>query len=75
MNIPKMNSTEDAIRVGREMSQDMIQVFIDLNHECAAKAKQLRLEKKWDEAMEVAVQGQYFREAVEVFNGKQPPRG
>jgi len=75
MNIPEMNCTEDAIRVGREMSQDMVQVFMDLNREFTEQARQLLLENKWDEAMEIAVKGQYFREAAEVFNGKQPPRG
>lgn len=68
--IPVFNCTEDAIDYGKIMSPDMVDVFLEENQRHYEMSKALRLEGKWNESMEVAVKGQFYREAVESFQGK-----
>jgi len=68
--IPVFNCTEEALDYGKIMSADMVDVFLKENQRHYEMSKALRLEGKWNESMEIAVKGQFYREAVESFHGK-----
>ena len=70
MNIPIFNCTEEAIDYGKIMSADMVEVFLSENQKHNEESKRLRQAGKWNEAMQIAVKGQFYREAVESFQGK-----
>ena len=70
MNIPVFNNTEEAIDFGKSMDEIMVPIFMDEHKKHYEESKRLRLENKWNEAMVVAVKGQFYREAVESFLGK-----
>lgn len=68
--IPVFKCSEEAIDFGKKMEEAMVSIFMEEHQKHYEMSKQFRIKKQWDDAMAVAVRGQFYREAVESFQGK-----
>lgn len=70
VGIPKLKTTKEAIAFGKIATPEQVSELRKLREESLEKNKQLMAQDKFEEAMAEATRGQYFREAVEAYEGK-----
>jgi hypothetical protein len=68
--IPKLKTTMDAIAFGKKATSAEVAELKRLRKETDKKSAELQKAGKLQESMDIAVVGQYYREAVEASEGK-----
>ena len=70
IEIPEFHSTEEAIAFGDKATPEQVKELKRLREETLAEGKKLFAEKKMQEATNIAVKAQFYREATEAYEKK-----